>query len=226
VDPRAWTRAASSFLTALILLSIGLELDDQLHGQASSGLADQVAGLDGGDHRSGLGRGQELRCPAREELQQQSVQSVDGLGVRPAELVASVDQHAHHEQVVVELDPQQARCPQRDHRDRVRIDRIGLAAVPSREHPGRHVDHGLTVMPEPMHDVFADAVTALDRPQPIRVLPAGLEHHGVSSLVGSVSPRGEDLSPLVDDLNGRGTLVWIHSDDDAHTVPPASVGQN
>jgi hypothetical protein len=42
-------------LTALILLSIGLELDDQLHGQASSGLADQVAGLDGGDHRSGLG---------------------------------------------------------------------------------------------------------------------------------------------------------------------------
>jgi hypothetical protein len=151
--------------------------------------------------------------------------------VCPAELVASVDQHAHHEQVVVDLDPQQARSPQRDHRDRVRIDRIGLAAVPSREHPGlrrqfrRHVDHRLTVMHEPMRDVFADAVTALDRPQPIRVLPAGLEHLGVSGLVGSVSPRGEDLSPLVDDLNGRGTLVWVHSDDHAHAVPPASVGQ-
>ena len=95
----------------------------------------------------------------------------------------------------------------------MRIDRVGLAAVPGREHPGlrrqlrRHVDHGLAVMHEPMRDVFADAVTALHRPQPIRVLPAGLEHLGVSRLVGSVSPHGEDLSPLVDDLNGRGTLV-------------------
>jgi hypothetical protein len=42
-------------LDGLGLLVDGLEFDDQVDREPASGLADEVAGPDGGDHRPGLG---------------------------------------------------------------------------------------------------------------------------------------------------------------------------
>ena len=211
---------AQLFLDRLDLLVDGLELDDQLDREPAPGLADDVAGLDGGDHCLGLVRGQELLCPAWEELQQQLVQPVDGLGPGPAQLVATVDQHPHHHQVVVDLNPDQVRGAQRDHRHRVRIHRVGLAAVAGGEHPhlrGQlrgHVDHGLAVMDQPMRDVLADAVATLDRPDPIRVLPASGKHLAHSrpcrcrtgrSL--STRPRSSTTSIVADRLCGSIPMI-------------------
>jgi hypothetical protein len=52
-------------------------------------------------------RGQELLGPAWDEFQQQLVQPVDGLGAGLAQFVATIHQHAHHHQVVVDLNPDQ-----------------------------------------------------------------------------------------------------------------------
>ena len=60
------------------------------------------------------------------------------------------------------------------HGDAVRVDRVGLAALAGGEHPHprgqlrRHVHHGLAVGDQPLGDVPADAVAALDRPDPVR----------------------------------------------------------
>jgi hypothetical protein len=58
-----------------------------------------------------------------------------GLGSCPAEFVASVDQHAHHDQVVVDLDPDQVGITKRKLGYRVGVDRVGLAAVAGSEDP-------------------------------------------------------------------------------------------
>ena len=90
---------------------------------------------------------------------------------------------------------------QRDHRHRVRVDRVGLAAVAGGEDPHlrgqlrRHVDDDLTVVHEPVRDVPADAVAALDRPDPVRVPAARGEHLGVAGLVGAEPPTVEDVGP-------------------------------
>jgi hypothetical protein len=49
--------------------------------------------------------GQELLGAARDQLKQQPVDPVDGLGPCPAELVTPVGQHAQHHQVRGDLDP-------------------------------------------------------------------------------------------------------------------------
>jgi hypothetical protein len=63
--------------------------------------------------------------------------------------------------------------PHRDQRDRLRIVRVGLAALAGVEHPQagrqlrRYVDHGLASGHEPARDVMADPAAALHRPQPV-----------------------------------------------------------
>lgn len=117
------------------------------------------------------------------------MQPVDRLGAGTAELVAAVDQLPHHHQFRVDVDLDQVRRPQRNHRDRVRVDRVGLAAVAGGEHPHlsgqlrRHVHHGLAVVHQSVCDVLANPVAALDRPDPIRVLAAG-RVFGSSWLIG------------------------------------------
>jgi hypothetical protein len=58
-----------------------------------------------------------------------------------------------------------------------------------------------------VRDVLADAVAALDRPQPIRILPASGQHPGVAGLVGAVSTHRQHLTAIVDDLDRGRTLV-------------------
>ena len=182
-------------------------------------LPGQVAWLDRRDQRSGLLGGQELLCPAREKLQQQPVQPVHRLGPGPAQLVTAVGEHAHHQQIVIDIDPRQAGVAQRDHRHRVRIDRVGLAAVAGREHPHlgrqlrRHIDHGLAVMDQAVRDVFADAVAALDRPHPFSERRACGEHLRVAGLVGaepalaSTAPRSSTTSIVAELLCGSIPMI-------------------
>ena len=182
VDPRAFTSCFEVLVRGFDLLVDALEFTDQLDGQAASGLADEVAGSDRRDQRAGLACGQKLLRPTGEQFQQQPVQPVDGLRPGPAELVTTVDEHPHHQQVRIDLDLHQIRGAQRNHRDRMGIHRVGLAAVAGGEHPHlrrqlrRHVKHRLTVVDQPVGDVLADPVAALDRPHPIGEPAAGGEH--------------------------------------------------
>ena len=181
--PAGWsrgrsTRAVSSFSRALIFLSIASSSADQLGGEPAAGLAGQVARPDGREQRAGLRRGQELLRPAGQQFQQQPVQPVDGLGAGPAELVAAVGQHAHHHQVLLDLRPGPG------------PGRAARPARPSARRPGRSCGRcrwrtpapartasrgtSSTVSPscdQPVRDVPADAVAALDRPDPVRELP-------------------------------------------------------
>jgi hypothetical protein len=74
-------------------------------------------------------------APPAKQLEQQPVEPVDRLGSGATEFVAAVDQHAHHHQLGIGADMNQVRSPQRDQRDGVGVDRVGLAAVTGREHP-------------------------------------------------------------------------------------------
>jgi len=154
------------------------------------------------------------------------MQPVDGLGSGPAQLVAPVGEHAHHHQVLVHLHPDQTGAAQRDHGHRVRVDRVGLAAVAGGEHPHlrgqfrRHIHHDLPVVHQPVREVFADAVAALDRPDPVGILPPAGEHLGVAGPVRAEPAHGQYPGAFVDDLDRGRTLVWVHPDDHAHPAPP------
>ncbi|WSG62937.1 hypothetical protein OHB12_16830 [Nocardia sp. NBC_01730] len=82
-----------------------------------------------------------------------------------------------------------------------------FATIACREHPNLcrefrwHVDHGFTIVDQVMRDMSADAVTALDRPHPIRVSLCGGQHFAVAGVVGAVSARGQYLAGGVDDLD-------------------------
>ena len=71
----------------------------------------------------------------------------------------------------------QALVAQRDHDDRVRISRVGLAALTGVEHPrpgselGRHIQHPLPAGQQPLRQRPPDPVRALHRPDPVRPLP-------------------------------------------------------
>ena len=210
-------------LGGLDLLVDGLELGDQLDGEPAPGLADDVAGLDRGDQGPGLRRGQELLRPAGKQLQQQPVQPVDGLGAGPAQLVTAVDQHAHHDQVVIDLDPDQVRW------------RAARPSRPSARRPGRSCGRCRWRTPAPARTA-SPARRARSRrrgpggarcacrcrcsPRPPRpgrrILAAGGEHLGVAGLVGAEPAHGQHPAAFVDDLDRGRTLVRVHPDDHRH----------
>jgi hypothetical protein len=103
-----------------------------------------------------------------------------------------------------------------------------LRGVAGGEHPHlrrqlrRHIQHGLTVVDQPMGDVLADAVTALHRPGALAVAPPSGEHGGVAGLVRAVAARREDPAAVVDDLDGRRALVRVHPDDHGHRCLPSA----
>jgi hypothetical protein len=170
-------------------------------------------------------------APAGQQFQQQPVQPVDDLGAGPAQLIAAVSQHAHHHQVLLDLDPDQARGAQRDQGHRVRIDRVGLAPVAGGEHPhlrgqlGRHVKDDLTVMNQAVRQVPADAVAALHRPDPVRELARRREHLAIPDRVRAVLPARQHRGPLVDDLDRGRALMRVHPDDHAHRFLLGSPGE-
>src|SRR5439155_21245424 len=97
----------------------------------------------------------------------------------------------------------------------VGVDRVGLAALPGREHPRAggqlrwHVDDVLTVGDQALGHMPADTVAALHRPHPLRVPAAGGEQGPVAVRIGPIAALSEDLLPPVDHLDRRRALVRI-----------------
>ena len=80
----------------------------------------------------------------------------------------------------------------------------------------RHVHDTFPIGDQPLSDVPADAVAALHRPQPVRPPAAGLEQLPVARTVSAEPRSGEHAFPLVEHLDRRRPLVWIHPDH--HTI--------
>jgi hypothetical protein len=206
------------FLDRFDLLIDGLQLTDQLGGETAAGLAGQVPRPYRGEHRSGLLRGRERLRPAGEQLQQQAVQPVDRLGAGSAQFVEAVSEHAHHDQVIVYLDLDQAGAAQRDHGHRVGVDRVGFAAVARGEDPHlggqlrRHIDHRLAVVHQAVREVLADSIAALNRPQAAAELPARGEHLRIVDLVRAEPATRQHRGPLVHHLDGGRSLMRVHAD--------------
>jgi hypothetical protein len=127
------------------------------------------------------------------------VQLGDHPGVVLAQGTAPVDQDPQHRELLVVDHRTQTGHPGADQGDRVRVGGVGLAALPGGEHPrpGRelrgHVDDLFAVGEQALGDVPADALATLDRPHPVRPLPAIGQHGVVAVLVGAEPAATEDL---------------------------------
>jgi hypothetical protein len=88
------------------------------------------------------------------------------------------------------------------------------------------VDHGFAVGDQALGDLPADAAAPFDGPQPVRVLAARSQHGFVTVAVSGEPAPADSLFPVVDDLDRRGTLVRVHTDDDlGHPMFPSSSRQ-
>jgi hypothetical protein len=125
-----WARS-----TASTFASIAVSSGDQFGGQLPAGPPDDVTGSHGGQQGAGLRRGQVLLGAAGHELQQLLVQPVDRVGAGAAQDVAAIDKQPQCDRGVINRDLPQPLGPQRGHRDAVRVDRIGFAALAGGEHP-------------------------------------------------------------------------------------------
>jgi len=108
------------------------------------------------------GPGESFLRPGGDQLEQQPVDAVEGLGANAAEFVAAVHHQAQRDARVISDDAAQARTTQASHRDAVRVHRVGFAALPGIEHPhpgrqlGRDVDDDFTIGDQALSDVAAD----------------------------------------------------------------------
>jgi hypothetical protein len=164
--------------------------------------------------------GQELLRPAGQQLEQEFVDAVEQVGAGVSEAVAAVDQQPQRDRHIIDRNLAQSLGAQRRHGDAVRVDRVGLAALANGEHPRpsgqlrRYIHVRLAVGDQTLGDVPADAVAALDRPDPLRIAPPEGEHRLVALPIRAEPAAGQQGLPIVDDLDRRGPLVRIHPDDD------------
>lgn len=111
------------------------------------------------------------------ELGQQRLKPVDRLHPPVGQRLKPLDQHPQRLQLAVDLQHPQPVGSHRDHRDRVRVAGVGLAAQSGVEVPdpggelGRHIDHVLAGFQEPLGQRLACAVGTLDGPCPVRPRP-------------------------------------------------------
>ena len=75
------------------------------------------------------------RGAARVQVAQQPVKAVDRAAALAGQLVAAIGQQPQDRGVVVGRDREQVAMVQRDEGDAARVDAVGLAAVPARQHP-------------------------------------------------------------------------------------------
>jgi hypothetical protein len=103
--------------------------------RSATGLPGQVAGPDRAQDRLGLQRGQVPFPLSGNRFRQQPLESVHGLHPTVGQLVAAVGQHSQGLELPIGSDLAQAGSAQRDHRDGVRVERVGLAVVAGVEEP-------------------------------------------------------------------------------------------
>ena len=126
---------------------------------------------------AGLRCGQDLLRPAGDQLEQQRVQLADHPGVVRADPSSPVHQQPQRPSSRSSCTTAQAgHARPRPAATECASAGIGLAALPRGEHPhprrqlGRHVHDRLAVGEQPLGQVPADALAALDRPHPLRPL--------------------------------------------------------
>jgi hypothetical protein len=179
-----------------------------------------VFGPDGRDRCAGLLGGQELLGPAGEEFQQHPVQPVDRLGPGTTELVTPVDQHpttsSGSTSTRTGFGVRSATTATEWASTGSVLRPLPVAKIRTCADSFGGIHDGLSVMDQTVSDVLADAVATLDRPDPFGMFPAGREHLGIAGLVGAEPAHREHPGSFVDDLDGRRSLVWVHSDDHSH----------
>ena len=168
---------------------------------------------------------------SRNEFRQQPVHPVHALDPGPAQLGPPVDQQPQRLELHVVGQHPKRRGAHRDHRDGVRVVRVGLAVVPGVQRPGpgrelrRDVDDVLAVGQQPLRQRPAGTVAALHRPRPLGVAGDVFAHRRVPGLVRGEPAGRQDRLLVVDDLDGRRQLVGIDPDEhprhDLPCLPPS-----
>jgi len=87
------------------------------------------------EHRLGLQRCDVLLRLTRQQFREKGLEPVDGLDTLPGQRFAAVGEHPHRLELAVDLQDTQSLGSDSDDRDRVRIKRVGLSAVPGVEEP-------------------------------------------------------------------------------------------
>jgi hypothetical protein len=146
------------------------------------------------------------------------VQLADHPDVVLTQRPAPVSQDPQHHQLLVGDHRAQPRHAGGNQRDRVRIGGIGLAALAAGEHPrpgrqlGRHIHHTLAVSQQPAGDMPANALAALDRPDPLRPPLRLGQHRPVPGGVGAIPPTANNSLVASHHLDRGGSLMRIHPD--------------
>jgi hypothetical protein len=141
-----------------------------------------------------------------------------------AEGAATVDEQAQDRELLVVDDWPQPGHPGADQRHRVRVCRVGLSSLPSGEYPcsGRElrwdIHDLLTVAQQPVRDMPADALTALDRPGPLRESPAVSENRCVAGGIGRIAATTQDRFVAGHHLDRGRPLMRVHPD--YHCIHP------
>ena len=140
----------------------------------SAGLAGDVAGPDCGEDCFGLQGGEVPVALPGDQLGEQPVEPVHGLHPQVGQLVAAVGEHPQRHDLTVGCHHAQARGADRDHRDGVRIQGVGLAVVAGAEEPDsrgelrRDIDDPFAGFDQSLRERTPRAIGALDRPDPVR----------------------------------------------------------
>ena len=135
------------------------------------------------------------------------MEPVHGLHALVGQFVAAVGEHPKRLEPTVSSGDPQTRGADRDDRDRVRIQRIGLAVMAGVEEPHprgqlrRNIEDLFAGLDQALRQRTTGTVGALDRPDPMRPLPHIPPQRGIPSLVGGEPARREQPLSRVDDLD-------------------------
>ena len=99
---------------------------------------------------------------------EKQLETFHGLSPQMGELFTSVAEHPQRIQLTARRQGTEGLGAHRDHRDRMRVQRVGLAVVAGVEQPhpgselGRHVHHVLAGLQQPLRQRTTGTVAALD----------------------------------------------------------------
>jgi hypothetical protein len=107
------------------------DVGDELGGQLPAGQRRRTRGRDRGQQRGGALGGEVASGAAGDQVHQQPVQPVDGLGARGDQVLAPLGQQMQHHRLVLHADLPQRGGTTGGDRHRDRIIGVALAAVPN-----------------------------------------------------------------------------------------------
>jgi hypothetical protein len=199
-----------------------MDVGDELAGELVASDRRRTSGRDPGQQRGGALGGEVASGAAWDQVDQQPMQPVDGLGAPGDQVLPPLGQQLQHHRLVLDADPPQLGGAAGGDRHRDRVVSIALAAMADRQHPhpgsqlGRHVQDLLAVADQPLGHCAADAVGALDRPAALRPALGPLAQLLVAVDGGEDALLAEQLAVLVERGRGVGGLVGVDADHHRH----------